>query len=133
MSALRPRLHGFLQRRVREALAPREALLTPIAEALAAADSAMDALERRATADAQTLRALREEGQLWSRPFGLDFTIHQAWIRHAGASAVFARHHLPACHHCAVRFDETVGEAAAAYGIDPNALLDELNALLANR
>ncbi len=57
-------------------------------------------------------------------------TIDQAWRRHPGAPAVFARFHLPACDGCAVRFDESVEEAAAAYGLDLRALLAALDALL---
>jgi len=56
-------------------------------------------------------------------------TIDQAWHNHPGAPAVFARHHLPACDGCAVRFDETLAEATQAYGIDLDAFLQQLNAL----
>jgi hypothetical protein len=54
-------------------------------------------------------------------------TIDQAWHATADAPAVFALHHLPACDGCSVRFDETIGEAAAAYGIDLDAFLTQLN------
>jgi len=64
------------------------------------------------------------------QPFRPDMTIDQAWNHHSDAPDVFARHHLPACNSCAVRFDETLEEAAAAYGLQIDALLTELNTLL---
>jgi hybrid cluster-associated redox disulfide protein len=60
-------------------------------------------------------------------PFTAIMTIDQAWHASPGAPEVFARHHLPACDGCSVRFDETIGEAAAAYGIDLDAFLTQLN------
>ncbi len=57
-------------------------------------------------------------------------TIDQAWNHHPDAPSVFAQHHLPACDACAVRFDETLAEATGAYGIDLDAFLQQLNALL---
>jgi hybrid cluster-associated redox disulfide protein len=57
-------------------------------------------------------------------------TIDQAWRKHPGTRNVFAQHHLPSCDGCAVRFDETIAEAAGAYGLELGALLEELNALL---
>ena len=57
-------------------------------------------------------------------------TIDQAWNHHPGAAEVFARYHLPACNSCAVRFDETLEEAAAAYGLEIDTFLRELNTLL---
>jgi hybrid cluster-associated redox disulfide protein len=56
--------------------------------------------------------------------------IEAAWHHHPSAPSVFARHHLPACDGCAVRFDETLAEACAAYGLDIDAFVKELNALL---
>ena len=63
-------------------------------------------------------------------PFRPDMTIDQAWNHHPDAPDVFARHHLPACNSCAVRFDETLEEAADAYGLKIETLLKELNTLL---
>ena len=63
-------------------------------------------------------------------PFQSRMTIQEALARHAGASQVFRDRHLPGCHLCAVRFDETLGEAAEAYGIPLEEWLAELNALL---
>lgn len=72
------------------------------------------------------------ESDLWlsREPFSAEMTVDQAWRKHAGTRAVFARHHLPGCDGCAVRFDETLAEAAAAYGLDLEGLLEELGALL---
>jgi len=61
--------------------------------------------------------------------FGTD-VIEQAWNSHPQAPAVFARYHLNACDQCAVRFDETVHEAALAYGFSEEAMLVEINILL---
>jgi len=59
-------------------------------------------------------------------------TIDKAWHSHPNASKVFAGYHLHACHQCAVRFDETIQEAALAYDFSAEALLVELNLLLRN-
>ena len=56
-------------------------------------------------------------------------TIEEAWHHHPQAPDIFARHHLPACQGCAVRHEETLAEAAQAYGIDLGAWLAELNKL----
>jgi hypothetical protein len=76
------------------------------------------------------LQRLRADQDLWSRPFHADMSIDRAWRRHPGARQVFAAFHLPACDTCAVRFDETLSEAVAAYDLDGDALLDALNDLL---
>ena len=61
--------------------------------------------------------------------FSAGMTIDSAWNAHSKAPEVFARHHLPACHGCAVRFDESLAEATEAYGIDLDKFLRELNSL----
>lgn len=58
-----------------------------------------------------------------------EMTIDEAWFAHPGAPGVFARHHLPGCDGCSVRFEETLAEAAEAYSIDLEAFLHELNRL----
>lgn len=63
-------------------------------------------------------------------PFSQGWTMDQVLARHPGARQVLASHHLPACDRCAVRFDETLAEAADAYGLPLVPLLDQLNALL---
>ena len=62
-------------------------------------------------------------------PFTSDMTIEQAWHAHPKAPDIFAAYHLPACDGCSVRFEETLAEAAEAYGIDLNSFLTQLNAL----
>ena len=61
--------------------------------------------------------------------FGTD-VIEDVWNSHPKAPSVFARYHLKACHQCAVRFDETIHEAALAYGFSEEAMLTEINLLL---
>ena len=56
-------------------------------------------------------------------------TIDEAWNAHPGAPEVFAKYHLPSCDGCAVRFDESLKEAADAYGIDLEEFLESLNSL----
>lgn len=73
------------------------------------------------------------DAELPRPPFHADMTIDQAWSHHSGAPALFAQHHLPACDSCAVRFDETLEEAASAYGIELDRFLEELNSLLTGR
>jgi hybrid cluster-associated redox disulfide protein len=58
-----------------------------------------------------------------------EMTMEAVLRRHPGATAVLARHGLPGCGGCAVRFDETLGEAALAYGLHLSELLIELDAL----
>jgi len=60
-------------------------------------------------------------------------SIEQAWNHHPGAPEVFARRHLPACDGCAVRHEETLREAAEAYGIHLEDWLSELNQLRKQR
>lgn len=71
----------------------------------------------------------RTESVLKRPSFEASMTMDQAWNRHPGAPLIFAQHHLPACNDCAVRFDETLAEAAEAYQLDLDALLLQLNAL----
>jgi len=125
MTALGDAFHTL----VRDALAPRRRVLTASRAALARERAALTALradverrQRRLADLAASLKALNE-------PFHGDMTIEHAWRHHPGAPAVFARYHLPACDHCSVRFDETVEEAALAYGLDLATLLAELNGL----
>jgi len=56
-------------------------------------------------------------------------TIETAWCIHEKAKEVFSRYHLNSCHQCSVRFDETIQEAADAYGFSEEAILVELNLL----
>ena len=73
-------------------------------------------------------RRLKERQQ--PTPFRPDLTIHDAWRRHSGVSAVFARYHLPHCDTCPVGLDETLAEAAAGHGFPLKQLLADLDRLL---
>ena len=127
---MHPRLRALLLPRVHAALAPRSAWLAEMEGQSAQLRERAAALSARATALGRQTRALTDEIRLSHAPFHGGMTVNQAWLRHPGAGAIFARHHLPACDRCAVRFEETVAEAAEAYGLDAESLLGELNALL---
>lgn len=70
-----------------------------------------------------------EELQKGVQVLGTD-VIDRVWNIHPKAPLVFARYHLDSCDKCAVRFDETIHEAARAYGFSEEALLAEINMLL---
>lgn len=129
-AALAARLRAGLAAKVRASLAPRAEALDASRAAILSLNADIQALEARAGALRRAAEGLSGELRLWSSPFDADMTVHHAWLRHPRAREVFARYHLPACDQCAVRFEETVGEAAAAYGLDREGLLSELNALL---
>lgn len=124
------RLIAAIQVRVQAVLEDRGRLLTAAAAELPAAREQVAALGARLKRLDREIDGLLEELRLHYAPFTADMRIHAAWLRHPRAAEVFARHHLPACDRCAVRFDESIGEAAAAYGLDLGALLVELNELL---
>ena len=65
-----------------------------------------------------------------SGPFSGDMTMAQILRRHPAAGRVLAREGLPDCSGCSVRFDETLSEAADAYGFDLDLLLARLQAVL---
>ncbi len=125
--ALRQQLRAWLGARAKEvserALQPlvaEKAALWPRAREQAAdLDRVQDRLGRL-EADLEALTA----------PFTPTMTIHQAWKRHPGVAAIFARHHLPDCPACPVGADERLEEAAFGYGIPLDPWLAELNALL---
>ena len=133
MTRPRAAVRDLLARAIATALAERDGLLDAPKEALARTRAEKEELELRVQAAGRTLRAQGEEIRLWNRPFEPDMSIHQAWLRHPAAREVFARYHLPACDQCAVRFDESVAEAASAYGLDAEALIRDLNGLLGSR
>ena len=62
-------------------------------------------------------------------PFHGGMTIEEAWHNHPLAPTAFKQHGMPSCEGCAVRFEETVEEAAQAYGVDLRSFLNDLNAL----
>ncbi|MCB9779480.1 MAG: hypothetical protein H6742_13020 [Alphaproteobacteria bacterium] len=127
---LAPPVLADLERRVRALLAPRAADLGAARSARDRARADLRQLGQQLAATARVLDTAGDDLTLLGRPFSADMTIDQAWRRHPGVAAVFARHHLPACDGCSVRFDETVEEACAAYGLDLPGLLSELSALL---
>lgn len=62
-------------------------------------------------------------------PFVAIMTIDRAWGNHPDVPRVFREFGLPSCSNCTVRFEETLGEAAAAYGVPLDDLLAALNGL----
>lgn len=129
-AAITAAVHARARAWLRDALAGRaapfhaaEAHLAASAPALDRAQAALGPLSRRLDALAATL-------DLRGRPFAATFTVDMALRRHPGAAAVLASFHLPGCAGCAVRFDETLAEAAEAYGLPLAAILESLNALL---
>lgn len=123
---LKERARGLLRRVATEVLAERRGRLpSPLAER-----DRVQALEVEVAGLRRGLATVAADLRLLGQPFHGAMTMDQAWRRHPGAPAVFARHHLPACDGCAVRFDETLEEAATAYGLDLQRLLSELDLLL---
>jgi hypothetical protein len=127
---LRLRLRQWMRSRIHQHLNNRTRLHAHAAEAIATSAAAAAALRRRTDALSAAIGRLSDDLTLMERPFTAELTIDQAWRRHPAAGATFARHHLPACDGCAVRFDETLAEAAEAYDLDLSVLLADLNALL---
>jgi len=128
--AITDAIHARARAWLRDALAARaapfaaaEAHLAAGAAPLARAQAALGPLTRR-------VDALTAALDLRGRPFAATFTVDMALRRHPGAAAVLAAFHLPGCAGCAVRYDETLAEAAEAYGLPLAAILESLNALL---
>lgn len=80
-------------------------------------------LERRARQRDLRSRVAREG-------FRPDMTMDEILLAHPGAARVLQGVHLPHCQGCAVRFDETLEEAAQAYGLALGPLLTSLDALV---
>ena len=130
LDAARHRLRGLLRRVATETLAPRRVLVERLGDDLARIRSRADGLRVDLDAVRGQLAAVSDELALRTMPFSADMTVDQAWRRHPGAASVFARHDLPGCDGCAVRFDETLQEAARAYDLDLDRLVEDLRALL---
>lgn len=111
-------------------LADRQNFQGGIKPLIIQADRNVAAVEVRLVALERQLQAAQLDLERALQPFSAEMTIDQAWRKHPQTRQVFARYHLPACDGCAVRFDETIAEAAAAYGLELSTLLEELNALL---
>jgi hybrid cluster-associated redox disulfide protein len=128
--ALSTRATARLERMVREELAARKTAQLRIAERLGHIERDMAKAEDVAARLVGSWRTQVEASAWRTRPFEPAMTIDAAWRRHPGTQAIFARHHLPGCDGCAVRHDETLAEAADAYGLMLEPLLHELNDLL---
>ncbi len=143
--SLRARLRALLAERVRAALAPAadaaarlDALRTEAAELrrrTTALATRVDRLHADLAARRDRVRRLAADWEA-RRPVGFDdigpeLTLDATLRLHPGARAVLAARHLPDCTGCAVRFDETLAEAAEAYELDLEALLRDLRALFA--
>lgn len=124
------RFRRWLLAIVHRQLASRAQMVAAVAQQVSSTGAEVATLQRTVAALGAQLDRLSADLELSQRPFEAQMTMDQAWRRHAGAAAVFARYHLPACDGCAVRFDETVEEAAAAYELNLEGLLSDLNALL---
>lgn len=124
------RFRRWLLAIVHHQLAPRAQMMATAEQHLSASTAESAALRRSLAALEAQLDRISSDLHLFQRPFEASMTMDQAWRRHPSAQMVFARYHLPACDGCAVRFDETLSEAAAAYGLDLDRLLTDLNALL---
>lgn len=95
---------------------------------------ANDEIRRLREEMAEGLARLRVEmmtgsGELRFRP---DMTVREAQMLHGQAEEVLAGFHLGGCSHCAVEPGDTLAQVCAMHGVDEQALLANLNALLEN-
>lgn len=129
-AALRRRLHARVLQQLEHHPAQAARGLSETASDLHAVSTQLghrlDVLEH-------ALHAQLERARAPTAPFSSGWTMEQVLARHPRAREVLAEHHLPACDRCAVRFDETLAEAAEAYALPLDLLLDQLNALLPER
>jgi hypothetical protein len=123
-------VQGFLRSRVRVVLAHRRQLGPVVRADLVRLSGGVRSTARELADLAAEVRRLVADTAHMTGPFVPTMTVEQAWRRHPLARTVFAQHHLPSCDQCAVRFDETVGEAADAYDLDLEQMMGALNALL---
>ncbi|HOF41543.1 MAG TPA: disulfide oxidoreductase [Candidatus Hydrogenedentes bacterium] len=63
--------------------------------------------------------------------FHLDMPVHEAMQVHPRVREVFAAFHLGGCSHCALGQFESIGQVCAGYGVDPEALLEVLESIVA--
>lgn len=129
MSSLRQDLAHELRKAAERVLSSRRRQLTALQARLAEVEASLHPLEREAAGLLRDRRALASDLSLARRPFSAELTVDEAWRKHPRAPEVFAAHGLPACDGCAVRFDETLAEAAEAYRLDLEELLRQLAAL----
>ena len=128
--SVRNRLLHWLRAQVRSAVEARDEQQSRLHAEWVGLEVVLGSFEARLIGADRSLQGVVADLTLLDAPFCAELTVDQAWRKHPGTQAVFARHHLPSCDGCAVRFDETLDEAATAYGLDLAMLLEELNALL---
>jgi hybrid cluster-associated redox disulfide protein len=127
---LPPPLLRYLHARVHQCLQERRVWLPDLRQELSelsAHSAEANRLLQQAQSNANQLERAWEH--LQAPRFLPEMTMEAVLLRHPGAARVLARHGLPGCGGCAVRFDETLGEAALAYGLHLSELLIELDAL----
>lgn len=129
-STLAAALRALVRAQARAEIDRRAAAAAVLARQTASAADARRRVEAHHRAVKRGVSALVGRLDSTTGPFEPSMSVDAAWSRHPRAREAFARRQLPACDRCAVRFDETLEEAAAAYGFDLVVLLDELNALL---
>ena len=84
---------------------------------------------RSSAGESENERAVLDVDTVDYRQIDSDWTIDRALRAHPQISNVFATYDLPSCDQCAVRFHETINEAAEAYEIDLHQFLTSLRTL----
>jgi hybrid cluster-associated redox disulfide protein len=92
-----------------------------------------DEVRRLREENAEALAQLRVElrRSTGTVAFTPDMTVREAQMLHPQSAQVMAAFHLGGCDHCAVEPDETLAQACAANGVDAQALIGQLNLLVA--
>lgn len=130
MEQPREHVRRWLVQAVLAALAPRRAGFAALVDAARPVPSQLAAVELRLDGLAQRVAAQHAGLRRVGADFAPDFTIDEVLRRHPGAAQALAGFGLPGCGGCAVRQDETLAEAADAYGLDLDAMLGALQGLL---
>ena len=131
MEQPRERARRWLSQAVQAQLAPRRVAFAALVEAAQPVGAQVSSAELRLDGHAQQVEAQRAGLRRVDADFAPDFSIDEVLRRHAGAAAVLGGFGLPGCGGCAVRQDESLAEAAEAYGLDLTAMLGALQGLLA--
>lgn len=116
----RVRVYRCVRRRLERFVAITLPDLGPVRRAAKSLDRDLRRVEERLS---------RLELRLRHPGFRPDMTVAEAFERHPGVAAVFARRHLHRCHACPVAHDETLEELADGRGFSLDALLAELQLL----
>jgi len=119
-----------LTERVRAQVESRVVPVHQMLDSTATLEQSSQALHTRLARLEGTLDRLDRTIRRPTGPFSGDMTMADVLRRHASATTVLAGHGLPDCTGCSVRFDETLAEAADAYGFDLGILLADLQSLL---